>query len=53
MTRRQLLAVVVFLVAALAGSAMAWRGTAADITGKCTASFDTQIGQQITPASSS
>ena len=46
MTRRQLFAVVVFLVAAFAGSAMAWRGTAADITGKWTASFDTQIGQQ-------
>ena len=46
MTRRQLFAVVVFLVAAFAGSAMAWPGTAADITGKWTASFDTQIGQQ-------
>ena len=46
MTRRQLFAVVVLLVAAFAGSAMAWPGTAADITGKWTASFDTQIGQQ-------
>ena len=44
MTRRQLFAVVVLLVAAFAGPAMAW--TAADITGKWTASFDTQIGQQ-------
>ena len=41
MTRRQLFAVVLFLLAASARSAMA-----ADITGKWTASFDTQIGVQ-------
>ena len=46
MTRRLLCALVVFVLAASAGSAMAWPGTAADITGKWTASFDTQIGVQ-------
>jgi hypothetical protein len=46
MTRRLLSALVVFVLAASAGSAMAWPGTAADITGKWTASFDTQIGVQ-------
>jgi len=41
MTRRQWLVALMFVLAASAGSA-----TAADITGKWTASFDTQIGQQ-------
>jgi hypothetical protein len=46
MTRRQWFVVLVLVVAAVARPAMAWPGTAADITGKWTASFDTQIGQQ-------
>ena len=46
MTRRHMFVVLVFVVAAMARPAMAWPGTAADITGKWTASFDTQIGQQ-------
>jgi hypothetical protein len=41
MTRRQLFVLVLLVLAASAGSAMA-----ADITGKWTASFDTQIGVQ-------
>ena len=41
MTRRQWFVVLVFVLAATARAAMA-----ADITGKWSASFDTQIGQQ-------
>jgi hypothetical protein len=41
MTRRQWFAALIFVIAASASPAMA-----ADITGKWTASFDTQIGQQ-------
>jgi hypothetical protein len=41
MTRRQWLAVLIFVLAVPARAAMA-----ADISGKWTASFDTQIGQQ-------
>ena len=45
MTRRRSFVVLIFLLA-VSARAMAWPGTAADITGKWTASFDTQIGQQ-------